>query len=147
MAFSNFEITLSARLTPGQVMEAFADLVPLGARIDVQDEFPEELGKVWAQIKGTDDPDWPSFLSVMCADDCGLGSHEDLTLAVRLWARFGVNALCHTYPFVEEVDPRDPYWALACIEGRWHLADTSGTRLWGDGDGKVRLVRAVEIPW
>ncbi|WP_431256826.1 hypothetical protein ACQ86G_19260 [Roseateles chitinivorans] len=147
MAYTDFEITLSATLSPAQIAAAFTELIPAGLQVDVQTEFPDELGAVWARIHPTPDPDWPCFVSVTCADSCGIAPYEDLVLARHLWERFGVSALCHTYPFLEEVDPRDPYWSLACVSGAWHLADTSGTLLSGTGTDKVRLVRPVEVPW
>ncbi len=147
MASSCFEITLSMTLSPEQIAQAFTDLVPSGARVDVQSEFPDEPGAVWVQILKSEDPHWPCVLAVSCLDDSGLSPYGDLQIANRLWERFGADSICSTHLFVEEgLDPRDPYWALACIEGQWHMADTCGTRLTGTGSGKVTLLRPVNIP-
>jgi hypothetical protein len=84
-----------------------------------------------------------------------LGPFPDVRIAERLWQRFATNSLCDVYPFAGDLDPHDPYWSLACIEGRWYLASTCGTRLMGPytegaskipGDDKVRLIRPVTVP-
>lgn len=147
MAYTDFEITLSENLTPAQIKAALVDLIPPGSRVDVQSDFPDELGAVWARLRPSRDQDWPCLLTVTCRDSFDIAPYEDLALAKRWWERFGVSSLCHTYPFLEDVDPRDPYWSLACVGGEGHLADTSGTPLSGTGDDSVRLVRAVEVPW
>lgn len=149
MASDCFEITLSVTLAPEQVAQAFAALVPSGTRVDVQSEFPDALGGVWVEIiESAADTNWQCFLAVGYLDVSGLSPYVDLQVAQELWERFGVDSICSTHPFVEQgLDPRDPFWALACIKGQWHLADTFGTRLTATGTGEVRLLRPVHVPW
>jgi hypothetical protein len=155
----SFDIVLSKALAPEGIEAAFADLVPVGLRVDVRRdiaELPDEPRAVWALVGSTDDPAWPCVLNVLvCSGECGLGPYPDLRMAATLWERFGADALCGTYPFAGELDPHDPYWSLACIKGRWYLASTAGTRLMGPytdgerefpGDEGVRLVRPVVVP-
>ncbi len=60
-----------------------------------------------------------------------------------------MSSLCYVYPFVGDLDPHDPYWSLACIEGRWYLSSTCSTRLMGedmDRADEIRVIRPVTIP-
>jgi hypothetical protein len=119
-------------------------------------DLPDQAGAIWALVCRTDDPDWPCVLNFLVyADECGLGPWPDLRIADWLFRRLGINTLCGTYDFVGKLDPFDPYWSLAYIDGVWFLASTAGTALKGPytdgvhsspGDQKVRLVRPVEIP-
>ncbi|MBX9677764.1 MAG: hypothetical protein K2X38_03290 [Gemmataceae bacterium] len=89
---------------------------------------------------------------------------ERLGLSARLWAgdvsrlrmaawlsdKEGADAICRTYPFAGDFDPLDPYWALACVGGRWYVASTANTRFMAGEplqDDGLRLARPVEIPW
>lgn len=156
----SFDIVLSQPLSPGDIAAALAELVPLGLRVDVQlsvADLAGDPGAIWAIVGLTDDLDWPCVLNVLvCCGECNLGPYPDLRIAVHLHARFGTDALCNTYSFVGDLNPHDPYWTLACVGGRWHLASTAGTRLMGPytdgtrefpGDDPVRLVRSVVVPW
>ncbi|VTR99439.1 hypothetical protein [Tuwongella immobilis] len=156
---TSFDIMLSKPLAPDDLAAALADLIPPSLRVDVRWDIADlidEPGALWALVGDTHDPAWPRVLSVLvCREECGLGPYPDLRVAVRLWERFGADALCGTYPFAGERDPNDPYWSLACIGGRWYLASTCGTRLMGPytdgtrvfpGDEAVRLVRPVAVP-
>ena len=125
LASDSFEITLSVTVAPEQVMQALAALVPSGTRVAVQAEFPDSLGGVWVEIiESGADTNWPCFLSISCLGVSGLSPQLDLQLAQELWERFGVDSICSTHPFVEHgPDPHDPFWALACVKGQWHLAE------------------------
>lgn len=155
----SFDIVLSKSLSPDDFLTAFAGLIPGGLRVDVGTAMagvPDEPGAIWALVESTDDPAWPCVLNVLvCSDECGLGPYPDLRVAACLWDRFGAGSLCCTYPFAGELDPHDPYWSLACVQGKWYLASTCGTRLMGPytdgvqeflGDEPVRLVRSVVVP-
>ncbi len=88
-------------------------------------------------------------------DNSRLGKYPDLRLAEALSIRFGVKLLCDTNGLIPGLDPHDPYWSLAHVDGNWYLADTYDTRLMGPytdgtttfpGDQKVRLKQRVELP-
>ena len=155
----SFDIVLSRLLTPDEIGAALFELLPPGLRIDVRSdmsELPDEPGAIWALVGTTEDPDWPCvFNCLVCRGECGFGPYPDLRIAAWLSRWCGVDSLCSTYEFVGDLDAHDPYWSLACVGGRWHLASTDGTRLMGPytdgvrrfpGDQKVRLVRPVELP-
>lgn len=159
MVSESFDIVLSKPIAPDDLVAALAELIPPGLRVDVRRDvadLPDEPGAVSATVSGTDDPAWPCILKVhMFGEKCRLGPYPDLRIAAYLWERFGADALCDTYPFVGELDAHNPYWSLACVGGRWHLASTSGTRLMGPhtdgtrefpGDAAIRLVRPVAVP-
>ncbi len=154
-----FDVVVSAPLGPADFAAALASLLPAGFRIDVAREMsglPDEPGAVWALVGETDDPDWPCvFNCLVCREECGLGPYPDLRVAARIWELFGADSLCGVYPFAGDLDPHDPYWSLACVGGRWHLASTCDTRLMGPysdgarevpGSEKVRLVQPVDVP-
>src|SRR4051794_26155209 len=126
-----FNVVLSKSLTPTEIANTLAEMLPLGLRIDVGHEMsdlPDEAGGIWALVSTTDDPDWPCvFNCLVCADECGLGPFPDLRVADWLFRRLGVNSLCGTYDFAGDLDPYDPYWSLACVGGKWFLTSTSGT--------------------
>jgi hypothetical protein len=153
------DIVLSKTFAPDALAAALTDLIPGGMRVDVRTDIadlPDEPGAIWAVVYETDDPEWPCHLSILaCSAECGLGPYPGLRIAAYFSKQFGVNSLCGTYPFVGDLDPYDPYWSLACVDGRWHLASTAGTRLMGSytdgvqefpGGESVRLVRAVSVP-
>lgn len=155
----SFDIVLSKLLDPVDLAAAIAELLPLGLRVHVRRniaDLPDEPVAVWATVSDTDDPTWPCVLDVhVFRPDCGLRPYPDLRIAWQLWERFGADALCGTYPFAGELDPHDPYWSLACVDGQWYLASTSGTRLMGPytdgirtfpGEESIRLVRQVAVP-
>ncbi len=128
-----------------------ADHIPSGLRVEIStslNTFPDEPGAIFGTLSGTDDPAWPClFDCFICRSECGLGPYPDLHVASLAWERFGLDALCSTYPFVGNLDPADPYWSLALVGGRWFLASTCGTRLMSDEDrGSIRLIRPVVVP-
>jgi hypothetical protein len=156
---TSFEIVLSRTLNPNEVSGALAKLLPNGLRIDVaqdMDGLPSEPGAIWALIDTSNDPAWPCIFNVLvCREECQLTPYPDLRIAMHLGRVFGTDALCDTYPFVGELDPHDPYWSLAYVEGSWHLASTAGTPLMGpytdgkktfQGDGRIQLRRPVTLP-
>lgn len=152
-----FDIVLSRSLAREDARSLLRALVPPGLVVHVATDIaepPDDDAALWAVLVELDaDPDWPCMLNVVsCTDDCGLAPYPDLRIAAALWARFGIDALCATWPFVGPLDPHHPYWWLACVQGTWHLASTAGTRLmgpYGDDPGGqfVVLVRPVEVPW
>jgi hypothetical protein len=145
-----FEITLSSTLTPDNIAAAFSRLIPTGLKIDVfpETDTPEEVGAIWAYLGETNDPAWPCIVNVIYGDECELGAYPDLRVAEYLYTSFGCNVLCDTYPFVGDLDPYDPYWSIAYVEGQWYLADTVDTLLMGQETGTtaVKLVRPITIP-
>ena len=149
----SFDIVLSKPLAPDAIAAALADLIPPSLRVDVRADMadlPAEPGAVLAVVRPTDDPAWPCLLDVLlCRRECGLGPYPDLRIAARLGERFGADELCGTYPFAGDFDPHDPYWALACVGGRWYVASTVNARFEvGEAvpDEGVRLVRPVTVP-
>jgi hypothetical protein len=155
----SFEIVLSRPLAPADLVAALVELLPTGLRVDVAEDIsglPSDPGAILACVRYTGDPDWPCVFECFAdRKECGLGPYPDLRIAERLWQRFATNSLCCIYPFAGDLDPHDPYWSLACIEGRWYLASTLGTRLMGPYDGgiaefpggaKIRIIRRVTVP-
>lgn len=156
---ASFDIVLSRRLVPSDLTDVLTALIPRGLRVDIGSsiaDLPDRPGAIWAVVSETQDSEWPCLVSVWaCHDECGLEPYPDLRIAEHLWKQIGVDSLCGTYPFARNLDPHDPYWSLACVGGRWHLASTEGTRLMGPytdgirhfaGDKSVRLVRPVSVP-
>jgi hypothetical protein len=159
----SFTVIVSRLLAVDEVIAALAEVLPPGLRSVVQPDgtdVPDDLGSLWATLQRTADPAWPLAVVVhWAAAECGLGACPDLRVAEQLGDRFGVDALCDVDPSVCVVDPHDPYYSLARVGGRWHLASTAGTRLMGPymaprvdggwvtepGDGPVRLIRPVVV--
>lgn len=155
-----FSITVSRPLTVAEVVGALAALTPPGLRLVVQPpgaDVPDDMGSLWATLEPTEDPTWPLGL-VVHVHECDLGPYPDLRLAEHIGERFGVDVLCGVHPSLVDVDPYDPYYALALVGGRWHLASTAGTRLMGPytvrgadgfrtepGDEPVKLIRPVVV--
>ncbi len=156
-----FSLTVSRVLTVADVSAAFVELVPPGLRLVVQPDeadIPDDTGDLWIRLVGNEDPAWPLSLDVLGGYDRGLGPYPDLRVAEHLGARHGVDVLCGVDPAVSDVDPLDPYYRLALVGGRWHLASTAGTRLMGPytvcdadgfreepGDEPVKLIRPVVV--
>ncbi len=146
-----FDIALSKALSASEVAAALVDLLPKGLRIDVVQDIDRlqcEAAAILAEVNDSDDPAWPCILTVyVCREDSQLTPYPDLRIAGHLWRRFGTDALCDTYSFAGELDPQDPYWALALVEGRWHLASTVHTKLMDErATGSIKLIRDVEVP-
>jgi hypothetical protein len=134
-----FDITLSRILTADDLVDTFSRLIPDGLKIDVfpESDTPEEVGAIWAYMEETNDPDWPcSVMVIHYGDECELGDYPDLRIAEYLHKYFGCNVLLFdVHSFVSDLDPQDPYWALAYVNGQWYFADTCDTprlsRLYG----------------
>ncbi|MEU6227975.1 hypothetical protein [Streptomyces sp. NPDC047042] len=155
-----FSITVSRPLTVAEVVAAFVALTPPGLQLVVQPpgaDVPDDMGSLWAGLEPTEDPAWPLGL-VVHAYECDLGPYPDLRLAEHIGERFGADVLCGVDPSLVDVDPWDPYQALALVGGRWYLASTAGTRLMGPytscgadgfrnepGDEPVKLIRPVAV--
>ncbi|MFJ1753437.1 hypothetical protein [Kitasatospora sp. NPDC088134] len=146
-----FSLTVSRGLTVAETTAALADLLPPGAHLVVQPpgaDVPADPGSLWATLEPTADPAWPLGL-VVHTHACDLGPHPDLRLAEHLARRLAVDVLCGTDPAFTDVDPQDPSYSLALVDGRWHLADTTGARLWDDGtdgtDAPVELLRPAPV--
>ncbi len=155
----SFDIVISKQLSADDLTAAISELLPPGLRVDIRHdvaELPDEPGAIWATILDSDDAAWPSILNVLvCRDACKLGEYPDLRIAEHLWDKFGANSLSGMYAFVGDIDLHNPYWSLGYVNGRWHLADTSGTRLMGPstdgtieslGDGAICLMREISVP-
>ncbi|MFB7473576.1 hypothetical protein [Kitasatospora sp. NPDC056184] len=140
-----FSITVSRALSVADVAAVFAELVPPGLPLAVQPpgaDVPDGIGGLWAILEPTEDPAWPLGL-VVHVYACDLGPYPDLRFAEHIGERLGVDVLCGVDPSFVEVDPQDPYYSLALVGGRWYLAGTAGTRLWGPysvrgADGRLR---------
>jgi hypothetical protein len=151
---NEFSLTLSKILTTDTIVANFRHLIPAGLKIDVFSalDTPDEVGAIWAWLDETEDPAWPCVVNVICSQECQLGAYPDLRLAEELSQHSGCQVLTETYPFAGDLDPHDPYWALAYVEGQWYLADTVNTPLMGpdmdgqEGTGAVKLVRPITIP-
>ncbi len=152
---NDFGITLSKILTTDTIVATFRRLIPAGLKIDVfsAPDTPDEVGAIWAWLEETWDPVWPCVVNVICSQECQLGAYPDLRLAEELSQHYGCHVLTEIYPFAGDLDPHDPYWAMAYIDGQWYLADTVNTPLMGlDIDGEeigsevVKLVRPITIP-
>jgi hypothetical protein len=150
-----FSITLSKVLTKEDLVATFHRIIPAGLKIDVlpASGTPDEIGSIWAWLAETSDPAWPCIINVVYGCECQLGAYADLYLAEYLFRYFGCHALAETHPFVGDLDPHDPYWSMAYVDGQWYLADTVYTPLMNpDLDGEesgnkaVRLVRPITIP-
>ncbi|MDH6580744.1 hypothetical protein [Kitasatospora sp. MAP5-34] len=155
-----FSITVSWALTVADVVATFVELIPPGLQLVVQPpgaDAPDNIGSLWASLKPTEDPAWPLDL-VVYVHECDLGPYPDLRVAEHVGERLGVDVLGGVYPSLADVDPRDPYYALALIGGRWYLASTAGSRLMGPytvcgadgirtetGDEPVKLIRPVVV--
>ncbi|MFE7493125.1 hypothetical protein [Kitasatospora sp. NPDC057541] len=156
-----FTITVSRALTVADVVATFVELAPPGAQLVVQPpgaDVPDDVGSLWASLEPTEDPAWPLGL-VVHVHAFDLGPHPDLRLAQHIGERFGLDVLCGAHPSLVDVDPQDPYYALALVAGRWFLASTAHTRLMGPysvrgadgllreepGDEPVELLRQVVV--
>ena len=155
-----FSITVSRPLAVAEVVAAFVALTPPGLQLVVQPpgaDVPDDMGSLWASLEPTEDPAWPLGL-VVHVYECDLGPYPDLRLAEHLGEQFGTDVLCGVDPSLVDVDPHDPYYALALVGGRWYLASTAGTRLMGPytvcgadglrnepGDAPVELIRPVVV--
>jgi hypothetical protein len=164
MTIVSFSVIVSRVLAVDEVAAVFADMIPPGLSLVVRADgadVPEDLGSLWTTLQRTEDPAWPLALVVhYVGDECGLGSCPDLRIAEQFGDRFGVDVLCDVDASICVVDPRDPYYSLARVDGRWYLASTAGTRLmgpylvaraegvWGKerGGEPVRLIRSVSVP-
>ncbi|MET8830201.1 hypothetical protein ABZX40_32110 [Streptomyces sp. NPDC004610] len=146
-----FSLTLSRPLSVADVVALLAALAPPGLRLLVQPpgaEVPDDIRGVWVTLEPTRDPAWPLGL-VVHTDAFDLGPYPDLRLAEHIAERFGADVLCGAEPSLAGVDPDDPYYALALVGGRWHLASTAFTRLHASGeepdDEPVMLIRPVAV--
>ncbi|OPC77049.1 hypothetical protein B4N89_41485 [Embleya scabrispora] len=153
-------ITVSRALTIADVMAVFGELLPRGLRSVVRPpgaDVPDDTGNLWASLEPTHDPAWPLGL-VVHVYEFDLGPYPDLRLAEHIATRLGTDVLCGVDPSLADVDPWDPYYALALVDGRWHLASTAGSRLMGPytvcdvdgvreepGDEPVRLLRRIGV--
>ena len=119
-------------------------------------DLPDDLGDVWGFITSTSDSYWPCvFECSSCPDDTELGGYPELRIAEHLFKTYSVNCLCQNCDFVEGLDPQDPYWSVAHVNGRWYLASTAGTPLMGPysdgtreypGEKEVKLLRELKVP-
>ncbi|MET8981082.1 hypothetical protein ABZX85_36325 [Streptomyces sp. NPDC004539] len=155
-----FSVTVSRPLTVADVVAALAELFPPGTRLVLQPpgaDVPDDTGGLWAGLEPTEDPAWPLGL-VVHVYECDLGPYPDLRFAEHIGERLGVNVLCGVDPSLVDVDPQDPYYSLTLVGGRWYLASTAFTRLWGPytvcdadgfreepGDEPVKLIRPVVV--
>ncbi|MEV7289520.1 hypothetical protein AB0O01_34070 [Streptomyces sp. NPDC093252] len=146
-----FSLTVSRPLSVADVVALFAALAPPGLPLLVQPpggEVPDDVRGVWVTLEPTRDPAWPLSLAVH-VHEFDLGPHPDLRLAEHIAARFRADVLCGAEPALTGVDPDDPYYALALVGGRWHLASTAFTRLHASGeepdDEPVMLIRPVAV--
>lgn len=156
----SFEIVLSKAASAQEIRLALASSVP-DEKLDIQtgvEDLAFESNVLSATIDKTADSLWPCVVSIwICPDDLGLGEYPEIQIATRLCQALNCNALSfgEVSAFVESIDPRDPYYSLALVDGGWYLASTAGTPLMGPytdgtrsfpGDATVRLVRPIDIP-
>lgn len=154
-----FYITISQIITAHRMQDMLIKELPTGLGIEVGEsgsEFPDNPHDLWATIEHTHDPDWPCLFDCqICEDSCGLQPYPDLRIAILLFQNFGLSSLCRRYPFAGEFDSQDPYYSLACIDGKFYVVSTAGTKLMGpytdgqnefQGDQKIKIIRPVSVP-
>jgi len=152
-----FDIVVSRVVSTEELERLLSELLP-GCEVGVTrrgEAVPEEFPAVLVTLGETNDPDWPCVLEFTAfPDDSPLGECPDLRLAEYLSPRLGVSSLCDPAGLVPGLDPCDPYWFLARVEGRWYLADASNSPLMGPytdgtttfrGDQPIRLKHEVEL--
>lgn len=153
-----FALVLSKPVSVDEVRLALsANIPPERLQIEADSErLGFEASVFAASVETTADPHWPCTVCVwVCPLDLGLGEYPDLRVAIELCRRLACDALCGNQPFLTGLDPHDPYYSIAYIDGSWFLASTAGTRLMGPysngkekfaGDASVRLLHRLEIP-
>lgn len=154
----SFDIVLPRAASPEEIRLALSSSVP-SESLRVQASAVEltfEPNIFSATVDATADPLWPCAVFVwVCPSELGMGKHPELRVAFELCYALKCDALCGVQSFVEGIDPRDPYYSTAYVDGNWYLASTVGTPLMGphtdgtksfSGDASIRLVRLLNIP-
>lgn len=156
----SFDIVLSKAASAQEIRLALTLVVP-NEKLDIQsgvEDLVFESNVLSATIDKTADFLWPCLVSIwICPDDLGLGEHPAIRITSGLCQAINCNALWfgEVSAFVEGIDPHDPYYSLANVDGEWYLASTAGTPLMGPytdgtrsipGDASVSLVRPIKVP-
>jgi hypothetical protein len=123
-----YNITLSRIISEEELRQAITLFDPNVGSISTDDYS----ANCWFEIKLYDDEKWPCGISIWAAN--GLLSFEnvDIDFAKLLFNEFKINSIVfNRCELISGLDPQDPFWCLALINGDWYFADTSGMELHG----------------
>ena len=157
-----FNVVLSKALSLAEWRTIIVRCIGVGARFDLAADggaLAYEADVAWFLVSVTSDAHWPQNLACLnLPESLALGLHVDMEIAEAAATAHGTDALCdvRALPGVGDLDPQDPYWALALIGHKWFLVSTAGTSLmgpyiWGDGTetpgtASVKIIREVKPP-
>lgn len=134
-----FEIVLSREISDIELRQTLLLLVPTAIVKSIH-EYDFSKSTVSYDIKPTNDPEWPCCINIYTSLIPLSLETGPIELAEILFREFSINSIIDTCGIVSGIDPQDPFWCLAHIDGGWHFADTCGMPLDGPyTDGKNEI--------
>ena len=123
-----YDITLSRIISEEEVRQAITLFDPTIESISVDDYS----ANCWFEINQTNDKKWPCSIMAFADNDSFWTKTVDIDFAELLFDKFKLNSIVFNMcELISGIDPQDPYWCLALINGDWYFADTSGMKLMG----------------
>ncbi|MEZ5944883.1 MAG: hypothetical protein R3C18_26160 [Planctomycetaceae bacterium] len=141
-----FELIASDNVLPDQIATVIADLCP-GLTIALLDSDTENAD-VYFSLTKTDDVDWPVLIYISTLHPPLSFDTGAVTFAEALHEKLKLDCITDTCGLVFGLDPHDPYWALAHINGQWHFASTCGMAIDGpymDGETEVAEICKIKL--
>ena len=135
---SVFELVASSRLERDELVAAIKHVSGgLHAQRFTDESFNATVG---FDFHDSHDPKWPTVVCVSTDRPPLSLDIGPLLLAEYLWHHKWINSITDTCGLIADLDPQDPYWALAYVDGQWYFADTFGIALDGlydNGNAKI----------
>ena len=147
-----FEIVIDAELDHESLNSVVLNIAP---NANISREFGGDGNSaVVTSIAKTNDAEWPTLACIHSQLDSLCSGTAPISFANSVQDVLGANCITDTCGLVDGLDPDDPYWCLANINGKWHFGSTCGMPLDGPftdgrettaGFGKLKLLKQVEM--
>jgi hypothetical protein len=124
-----YEITLSRVISEEELRQAITLFDPTIDTISTDDDYSANC---WFEIILKEDKKWPCRIGVFAGNGILSCENVDIDFAELLFNEFKINSIVFNMcELISGLDPQDPFWCLALINGDWYFADTSGMELHG----------------
>lgn len=137
MATVSLEFLITRMLSASEVAQLVAEAIPGYQAVDIFSSEEWSSQTITYSVHESEDLErWVCLLSLYnFPENSKYDDFVEIALAEQLYEKFSVNVIIATNDIVSGLDPYDPYWCLALVDGVWYFASSAESRFMvGDED-------------
>lgn len=148
-----FEITLDKEIEKSELNSVILNIEPL-AKICNDVLNCDAESNVLAETSSTNDSKWSCRVTITSKFNSLCSETAPIDFVQTVHRILGLNCIMYNCEFVSGLDPQDPYWCFAYIDGVWYFASTAGMPLMGSyfgayssfaGSSDIKLLKSVDL--